>query len=198
MWIIVFDVVSIDFRILFGKLKPDEKPQNIIAAFLSVLAKVLTPLKLLGTLLKDAFFETLADLLEKNCIPYFVLASALKRFAKSYGIGLNEDTFYIDGKYQEYQKKELPAMNKMLHISASIENIDAKKLVALAQAKAPTNTAAKVNIAAVLSAIEPQANDILNALIPALPDVVSALNGYIKEEAEKRFGITLSDLKVSQ
>jgi hypothetical protein len=84
--------VSIDFRILFGKLKPDEKPQNIIASFLLVLATFLKLLKLLGTLLKDALLEKLADLLEKDRLLYFALALALKRFAKSYGIELYQAT----------------------------------------------------------------------------------------------------------
>jgi hypothetical protein len=176
------DVVSIDFRILFGKLKPGEKQQNIIAAFLSVLANS-RPLKFLGAFLKSTLSEKLAYLLEKGYISYSVLIWALKKFAKSYGI--------------EIKLKELPTVNRILNVSVSLEKIDAKKLVALTQTKAPASAVAKINIAAVLSKLEPYADDIFNALLPALPGVVSELDEFIKEEAEKRFGVTLSDLKVS-
>jgi hypothetical protein len=86
-------------------------------------------------------------------------------------------------------------VGKMLNISVSIESIDTKKLLALAKAQAAANPSSEVDMPGLLSALEPHSDNILNALLPALPGIVAALKRYIQNESSRN-GVVLSDLKV--
>jgi hypothetical protein len=174
MLIINADIASIDFAILSGTQKPETKFWNGIWMWLK-------------NFLRAAAGNAVLFVLKRGLIPDWVLAlltSELKERAEIYGVELVAVI------------KNTKEAEKMLNISVSIENIDAKKMVESILLKQPTASESKIDTAALLSALEPHADNILNSLLSALPGVVSALEEYIKNEAAK-VGITLSGLKVS-
>jgi hypothetical protein len=128
----------------------------------------------------------MASVLDKfgiKYIPDLALTWLLEKFAETYGIKL--------------VAVEVKEVGKILSIAVSIGIIDAKKIVALAMAKMPaTLLDGKIVTSALIDALGPHTGNILDALFPALPGVISALDGFIKDEAAIH-GITLSNLKVS-
>jgi hypothetical protein len=175
MLVINADIVSIDFTILRGNPKHETRFWNGIW-------------KWLKNFLSDAVGNATLFVLRHGRIPDWVLAlltSELKESAKIYGIELVAVNI-----------KNTKEVQKMLNISVSIENIDAKKIVAHVLQGQPAASETKIDTAALLYALEPYADNILNALLPAVPGVMSALEEYIKKEAAKA-GITLLGLKVS-
>jgi hypothetical protein len=125
--------------------------------------------------------------LKQGLIPDFVLnwlISKLKESATICGVDL-ADVNILSAKQA----------GRMFNISATIENIDPQKLIPPVFALVLEEYVAEVDMPGLLSALEPHSDNILNALLPALPGIVTALKRYIQNDSA-RHGVVLSGLKV--